>query len=247
VCRSHLTGSATNGEGDTSMATDDAESNARRNDLLHRMTRTGLYLVTDDRLEPDVLIDKLTAAIKAGADVIQFRDKRTDREAVAAVGKRVAETCRALGALFIVNDDAQLATDLHADGIHVGQEDESPSAVRKIVGPDQIIGLSVSHLHEAHTAAKDPDLDYIGFGALFNTPTKPDAEPAGPDMLAQAREIVAFPIVGIGGVTAANLAPAFAAGADSVAVVSAVFSAPDPAAATRELLAAIKKARSAEA
>lgn len=229
------------------MATGTAESKARRGDLLHRMTRTGLYLVTDDRLAPDALMGKLTAAIKAGADVVQFRDKRMDREAVAAVGKQVAETCRALGALFIVNDDAQLAADLNADGIHVGQEDASPAEVRKIVGPDQIIGLSVSHLHEADKAALDPDLDYIGFGALFNTPTKPDAEPAGPDMLAQAREKVPFPIVGIGGVTAANLAPAFAAGADSVAVVSAVFSAPDPAAATRELLAAIKKARSAGA
>ena len=227
------------------MATDEAESKARRADVLHRMTRSGLYLVTDDRLAPDVLIERLTAAIKAGADVVQFRDKRMDREAVAAVGKRVAETCRSLGAMFIVNDDAQLAADLDADGIHVGQEDQSPAEVRKIVGPDQIIGLSVSHLHEADAAAQDPDLDYIGFGALFNTPTKPDAEPAGPEMLAEARKLVAFPIVGIGGVTAANLAPAFKAGADSVAVVSAVFSAPDPAAATRELLAAIKEARHA--
>jgi thiamine-phosphate diphosphorylase len=223
----------------------DAESISRRRDLLRRMTRTGLYLVTDDRLEPDVLIARLTAAIEAGADVVQFRDKRMDREAVASVGKRVAETCRSLGALFIVNDDPQLAVELQADGIHVGQDDASPAEVRKIVGPDQIIGLSVSHLHEADIAAKDADLDYIGFGALFNTPTKPDAEPAGPDMLAEARKRVGFPIVGIGGVTAANLAPAFAAGADSVAVVSAVFSAPDPAAATREILVAIVDARRA--
>ena len=227
------------------MATDEAESKARRADILHRMTRSGLYLVTDDRLEVHTLLSRLTAAIEAGADVVQFRDKRPDREAVAAVGKQVAETCRSLGALFIVNDDAELAADLHADGIHVGQNDMSPAEVRKIVGPDQIIGLSVSHLHEADIAAKDPDLDYIGFGALFNTPTKPDAEPAGPDMLAEARKRVAFPIVGIGGVTAANLAPAFAAGADSVAVVSAVFSAADPAAATRELLSAIAEARRA--
>ena len=227
------------------MAADNDLSKQRRLALLQRMTRTGLYLVTDDRLDSDTLISRLAAAIKAGADVVQFRDKRMDREAVAAVGRRVADTCRSLGALFIVNDDAQLAVELDADGIHVGQEDEPPAAVRAIVGPDRIIGLSVSHLHEADIAATDPDLDYIGFGALFNTPTKPDAEPAGPAMLAQARQKVSFPIVGIGGVTAANLAPAFAAGAESVAVVSAVFSAPDPAAATRELLAAIAAARQA--
>lgn len=218
---------------------------ARRAELLQRMTRTGLYLVTDDRLPTDILLTKLTASLEAGADVVQLRDKRTDRDAVAEVGRRVADICRAHGTLFIVNDDAQLAADLDADGIHVGQEDASPAEVRKIVGPDRIIGLSVSHLHEADVAATDPFLDYIGFGALYSTPTKPDAEPAGPDMLAEARKRVRFPIVGIGGVTASNLGPAFAAGADSVAVVSAVFSAPDPAAATHEILAAITAARAA--
>jgi thiamine-phosphate pyrophosphorylase len=216
---------------------------SHRQSLLQRMIRTGLYVVTDDRLDQDVLIARLDAAIRAGADVVQFRDKRDDRAAVASVGRRVAECCRAAGALFIVNDDAQLAVDLNADGIHVGQDDASPVEVRAIVGPNQIIGLSVSHLPEADEAAANPNIDYIGFGALFHTPTKPDAEPAGPDMLAEARKRVAFPIVGIGGITAENLAPAFAAGADSVAVVSAIFSASDPAAATRGLIAAIARAR----
>src|SRR5687768_9095169 len=216
---------------------------SRRESLLRRMTRSGLYLVTDDRLEADELLRRLDAALGAGADVVQFRDKRDDRSAVASVGRRVAEHCRAAGALFIVNDDARLASELDADGIHVGQDDAAPSAVRAIVGPNQIIGLSVSHLPEADAAAANPDVDYIGFGALFHTPTKPDAEPAGPEMLVEARRRVSFPIVGIGGITAGNLAAAFAAGADSVAVVSAVFSASDPAAATRDLLAAIARAR----
>src|SRR5215211_1682384 len=140
---------------------------SRRAALLQRMTRTGLYLVTDDRLDADELIRRLDAALAAGADVVQFRDKRDDRAAVAAVGRRVAERCRAAGALFIVNDDATLAAELAADGIHVGQEDAPPAQVRATVGPEQIIGLSVSHLHEADAVAKDPDIDYIGFGALF--------------------------------------------------------------------------------
>jgi thiamine-phosphate diphosphorylase len=218
---------------------------SRRESLLQRMTRTGLYLVTDDRLDAGELLARLDAALTAGADVVQFRDKRNDRSAVTSVGRRVVERCRATGALFIVNDDPHLAAELGADGIHVGQDDASPAEVRAVVGPNQIIGLSVSHLPEADTAAANPDVDYIGFGALFHTPTKPDAEPAGPDMLAEARRRVSFPIVGIGGITADNLAAAFAAGADSVAVVSAVFSAPDPAAATRDLLAAIAQARAA--
>jgi thiamine-phosphate diphosphorylase len=211
------------------------------------MTRSGLYLVTDDHLDPDISIARLDAALGAGADVVQFRDKRPadQRSAVASLGRRVAERCRAAGALFIVNDDPQLAAQLDADGIHVGQDDASPAEVRAIVGPNQIIGLSCSHLPETDAAAANPDVDYIGFGALFTTPTKPDAEPAGSEMLAEARRRVRFPIVGIGGITASNLDAAFAAGADSVAVVSAVFSAPDPAAATRELLAAIERARAA--
>jgi thiamine-phosphate diphosphorylase len=229
------------GEASMPEATDPAAS--RRAALLKRMTRTGLYLITDDRLDADELVRRLDAALGAGADVVQFRDKRDDRPAVAATGRLVAEHCRAAGALFIVNDDADLAAELSADGIHVGQDDAPPAEVRKIVGPEQIIGLSVSHLHEAGRIDSDPDIDYIGFGALFTTPTKPDAEPAGPDMLIEARRRVSCPIVGIGGITVENLAAAFTAGADSVAVVSAVFSAPDPAAATRDLLAAIERAR----
>jgi thiamine-phosphate diphosphorylase len=226
-----------------SMITTNDPGASRRAELLRRMTQTGLYLVTDDHLEIDELIRRLDAALAAGADVVQFRDKREDRAAVAATGRRVAERCRAAGALFIVNDYADLAAELDADGIHVGQDDAPPAQVRAAVGPSQIIGVSVSHLPEADVAAADPDVDYIGFGALFVTPTKPDAEPAGPEMLVEARKRVSFPIVGIGGITAANLAAAFAAGADSVAVVSAVFSAPDPAKATRDLLTAISEAR----
>ncbi len=228
------------------MASENDPGVAARAALLKRMTRTGLYLVTDDRLDGDRLVERLDAALRAGVEVVQFRDKRTDRAAVAEVGRRVAERCRAAGALFIVNDDAHLTVELDADGIHVGQEDEPPSVVRSIVGPNRIIGLSISHLEELDEAAANPDLDYIGFGALFLTPTKPDAEPAGPDMLAQARGRVPFPIVGIGGITADNLSEAFAAGADSVAVVSAVFSAPDPGAASTGLLQAIERARAAK-
>jgi thiamine-phosphate diphosphorylase len=227
------------------MSTSTDQGAAHRAALLQRLTRTGLYLVTDDRLDADTLLARLGAALDAGADVVQFRDKRSDLAAVAEVGRRVAARCREAGALFIVNDHAPLAVELDADGVHVGQDDAPPSDVRAVVGPRRIIGLSISHLHELDAAAADPALDHIGFGALYGSPTKSDAEPAGPEMLAQARRRVSFPIVGIGGITAGNLGAAFAAGADAVAVVSAVFSAPDPAAATRALLAAIAKARAA--
>jgi thiamine-phosphate diphosphorylase len=214
----------------------------RHADLLRRLTTSGLYLVTDDRLDDDELLARLDAALDAGADVVQFRDKRPGRGRAFALGQRVAERCRAHGALFIVNDYADLAVALDADGVQVGQDDLPPSAARMVVGPDRLVGLSVSAVAEAARAA-ETEADHIGFGSLFPTATKPDAEPAGPELLAQARRLLTMPIVGIGGVTADNLGPAIRAGADTVAVVSAVFGAPDSAQATRDLLAAIAKAR----
>ncbi|MCC7106938.1 MAG: thiamine phosphate synthase [Chloroflexi bacterium] len=215
-----------------------------RSELLARMTRRGLYLVTDERLPDDALLDRLERALEAGADVVQLRDKRPARRATYELGRRIADRCRAHGALFIVNDFADLAVALKADGVHVGQDDLPPEAARATVGPDRIVGLSVSAVEEAVTAAAG-DADYLGFGALFPTATKLDAEPAGPEQLAIARRRVRLPLVGIGGVTAQNLDLAIQAGADCVAVVSAVFGAADPAQATRDLLAAIDRTRAA--
>ncbi len=219
------------------------DAREQRAALAGRLARTGLYVVTDDRLDEPELLRRLRAALDAGAEVVQFRDKTRPRGAAYAVARQVAERCRAAGALLIVNDYADLAVAVGADGVHVGQDDLPPRAARAVVGPDRLIGLSSSFLDEVRTAADDPDVDYLGFGALFPTGTKPDAEPAGSDLLAQARRLIGVPIVGIGGVTALNLGPAIGAGADAVAVVSAVFGAPDPGRATRELLAAIEAAR----
>lgn len=225
------------------MSAHETEGRERRAALAGRIGRMGLYVVTDDRLEEAALLERLHAALEAGAEVVQFRDKTRTRGAAYALARKVAEQCHAAGALLIVNDYADLAVAIDADGVHVGQDDLPPAAARAVVGPGRIVGLSSSFLDEVRAAATDPDVDYLGFGALFPTGTKPDAEPAGPDMLAQARALISVPIVGIGGVTADNLAAAFVAGADSVAVVSAIFGAPDPGAATRALLAAIESAR----
>ena len=225
------------------MSAHETDGREQRAALTQRLARTGLYVVTDDRLEEPELLRRLQAALDAGAEVVQFRDKTRPRGAAYTIARAVAERCRAAGALLIVNDYADLAVAIGADGVHVGQDDLPPDAARVVVGPERLIGLSSSFLEEVRTAAEDPNVDYLGFGALFPTGTKPDAEPAGPDMLAQARRLIGVPIVGIGGVTTANLGEAISAGADAVAVVSAVFGAADPGAATRELLAAIRAAR----
>ena len=220
-----------------------SDGRERRAAMAERLGRTGLYVITDDRLDDAALFARLDASLAAGADVVQFRDKLRPRGQAYDVARRVAELCRAAGALLIVNDYADLAVAVGADGVHVGQDDLPPDAARAVVGPERLVGLSASHLAEVRAAANDPHVDYLGFGALFPTGTKPDAEPAGPDMLAEARRLIARPIVGIGGVTADNLGAAFVAGADSVAVVSAIFGAPDAGSATRDLLAAIAAAR----
>ena len=225
------------------MSVHENDNREQRAALARRMARTGLYVVTDDRLDEPELLRSLQEALDAGADVVQFRDKTRTRGAAYAIARRVAERCRTAGALLIVNDYADLAVAVGADGVHVGQDDLPPEAARAVVGPERLIGLSSSFLAEVRTAATDPNVDYLGFGALFPTGTKPDAEPAGPEMLAQARQLIAVPIVGIGGVTALNLGEAIRAGADTVAVVSAIFGAPDAGAATRELLAEIEAAR----
>ena len=208
------------------------------------MVGRGLYLITDDRLADEELLSRLGAALDAGADVVQLRDKRPERGRTYRLGREIAEQCRAHRALLIVNDFADLATALDADGVHVGQDDLPPEAVRAVVGPERLVGLSVSAVSEA-VAARAGEVDYLGFGSLFPTATKPDAEPAGPPLLAEARRRLpeTMPLIGIGGVTTANLTTAIRAGADAVAVVSAVFGAPDSALATRELLAAIAAAR----
>ena len=216
----------------------------RRAELLRRMTATGLYLITDDRLPEDELLSRLEVALVAGADVVQLRDKRPARGRVYQLGRRIAERCRAHRAVLIVNDFADLAVALDADGVHVGQDDLPADAARAVVGPERLVGLSVSAVSEA-VEAQGGDADYLGFGALFPTATKLDAEPAGPSLLAEARRRVraTMPLVGIGGVTTANLDAAIRAGAAAVAVVSAVFGAADSGRATRELIAAIAAAR----
>lgn len=224
------------------MPTDDPAPGALRDLLRRRFAERGLYLVTDDRLAPDQLETALDAALRAGAPIVQFRMKRGSKRERLALGQRVADRVRRAGALVLVNDELDLALALDADGLHLGQDDLPPAVARRLLGPERLIGVSVSHLHEV-APAEQAGADYLGVGAIYPTGTKPDAEPASLALLAAVRAATRLPIVAIGGITAANLAPVIQAGADAVAVVSAVFGAPDPGRATTELLAAIAAAR----
>jgi len=156
--------------------------------------------------------------------------------------ERLRERCRGAGATFIVNDRVDLALALAADGVHLGQDDLPPRAARPLLKSGMILGRSTHSLAQAREA-RDDGAGYIAVGSMFPTATKPDFELVGPELIQKLRGEIRVPVIGIGGITPDNVAAVIRAGADGVAVISAVCGAADPAAATRRLLEAIRAAR----
>lgn len=192
-----------------------------------------LYLVMDaEWLGTRSAVDFAIQAMDGGVTFVQWRDKQrkvppeTVRLVAAAVGSRSVP--------FVINDDVELALQLGV-GVHVGQSDALPAFARQTLGRSAIVGLSVTGVHELDTV--DPAVvDYVGFGPVFTTTTKPDATPAtGLEALRHACSRLQVPVVAIGGISAANAALAISAGAAGVAVVSAICGKPDPRSAAREL------------
>lgn len=202
------------------------------------------YLVLDPPLCGAAgLIATARAAVEGGATMVQLRDKEADTIQMIETGLALKQALAGTGALLIVNDDVEAARAIRADGLHIGQEDMDAAAARARVGPDMILGLSVET--EALAAAIDPALvDYAGVGPVFATATKPGHKPAvGLDGLARLVAACPVPAVAIGGLKAAHARPVLAAGAEGLAVVSAVCGQPDPLAAARGIAAAIAEAR----
>ncbi len=180
------------------------------------------------------------AAVAGGVTLVQLREKLGGSQARAEFGRALVALLRPLGVPLIVNDDLEAALACDADGLHVGQEDAPAEAARRRLPPDRILGLSVGSAAEALTA--DPSVvDYVGLGPVFATPTKGDAGlPLGVAGLASLRRAVAgLPAVAIGGIKQESAATVMAAGVQGIAVVSAIASAADPAAAARSLRQAI--------
>jgi thiamine-phosphate pyrophosphorylase len=202
----------------------------------------GLYLVTDERQSVETRRHVVAEALAAGVRVIQLRDKTAMGGALFQEARDLVALCRSQGALLIVNDRADVAVAAGADGVHVGQDDLPLVAARQVVGDELLVGVSASFVEEV-IAAEQQGADYVGFGAMFPTPTKRDAEYAGPTLLAEARRRVRLPLVAIGGITAQNAAEVLAAGPDLLAVVSAVGAAPNPRTAARDLLALVRAGR----
>lgn len=178
-------------------------------------------------------------ALEGGVTMLQLREKHAPLKQVIEQGAKIRELCRAKGVPFIVNDRVDVALLLDADGVHVGQDDLPYGLARDLLGPDKIIGVSTGLWEEAVVAQRD-GADYVGIGAVYATGTKSDAgAPIGTSLIAKTAEQLKLPIVGIGGIDAGNAAQVVAAGADGVAVVSAITRHPQPKEAARELLKAI--------
>jgi thiamine-phosphate diphosphorylase len=183
------------------------------------------------------------AALAGGADAIQLRAKGLTGPEVTALGRRLAAACRARGALFFVNDDAETALACGAEGVHVGPGDTDPAAARRLLGERGILGVSV-YTDADLERAEESRADYVAVGAVYPTATK-DVAVVGLDGVRRLRARTRLPIIAIGGIDASNAAATIAAGADGVAVISSVCGAPDPAAATRDLRAVVVKALAA--
>ena len=203
-----------------------------------------LYLVTDETLAGTRGVETVVrAAVAGGVTLVQVREKRGDRQKFLAHTRTLTAWLRTVGVPLIVNDSVEIALAVDADGVHVGQGDMPCAEVRRLVGPQKIIGVSVGSVDEARKAERD-GANYLGISPIFATPTKPDAPPpVGLEGLRAIRAAVSLPLVAIGGIHAGNAAQILAAGADGIAVVSAIMSASDPTAAARQLRVIISARR----
>lgn len=203
-----------------------------------------LYVVTDPVLVGERSLREVCArAMRAGAAVVQLRDKGASTRELLHQARALLELAAAHGSRILINDRVDVALAAGAHGVHLGQDDLPPAAARRLLGPEAVIGVSVRSPEEARAAERD-GADYLAANLVYATATKTDLPaPIGLDGLRALRAASALPLVAIGGIDAERAGAVVAAGADGVAVVAAVMAAPDPAAACRELLAAVARGR----
>lgn len=231
--------------GQRRMSTCDGVSGSTKHELPHPY---GVYLVTDDMFDKGNLAALTAAAIQGGTTCVQLRLKRADTRRLMELGRELQQVCREAGVTFLVDDRVDVAVALGADGAHIGQTDLPPAEARKLLGPDKILGVTID-LDRPETVAEailpPVNADYLGSNAVFPTSTK-DTAVVGTEGLRETRKLVqkavaqletarTVPLIAIGGVTAENGAKCLRAGADGLAVVSAILGADDAEAASAAL------------
>lgn len=195
----------------------------------------GLYAITPETDDTERLLAQVEAALLGGVAAVQYRDKSGDIARRHEQASELVTLCHRFGAPLIVNDDLRLADLCDADGVHLGRDDGSIREARIILGKGRLIGASCYQSLDLALAAQAAGADYVAFGSFFPSPTKPAAPRASVDLLHAAAPVIQVPLVAIGGITPANAPQLLDAGADSLAVLSALFDAPDIRAAAHAL------------
>ncbi len=193
----------------------------------------GLYLITPQGSDEQIL-KVVREGLRGGVRVVQYRDKQRSPEAKVNLSHQLAQLCKEAGVTFLINDNPELAIACLADGVHLGQDDGSVHDARRLLGANKLIGVSTRTVDQA-LKAEMAGADYIGVGSVFPTETKDDAELVGLETLRKIRRAVKIPLVAIGGIGWTNGAEALDAGADALAVISAIADDSNPALAAREL------------
>ncbi|MEW5887733.1 MAG: thiamine phosphate synthase [Pseudomonadota bacterium] len=186
----------------------------------------GLYALTPDGADTDGLLARVEQALAGGVRLVQYRNKEADAAARRSQAGALLALCRRYGARLIVNDDWRLALEIDADGAHLGRADGDPAAARAALG-DKLLGISCYAEFERAREAARLGADYVAFGSVFASATKPQAVRAPLELLGRARRELGLPVAAIGGITLENAPLALAAGAGMLAVISDLFAAPD--------------------
>lgn len=196
-----------------------------------------LYAVTDRSWlkENESLASVCEKVLKNGATFLQVREKDLDDASFEKEASELKQLCASYHIPFVVNDSVEIAMEIDADGVHVGQSDIKGRDIRSMIGEDKILGISAGTVEEA-VAAEKAGADYIGVGAVFHTSTKKNARNLTVEKLKEISDSVSIPVVAIGGIGRSNLMELRGSGVDGIAVVSAIFAAEDPGKATSELL-----------
>jgi thiamine-phosphate pyrophosphorylase len=194
----------------------------------------GLYAVTPEEPDTERLLRAVASAAQGGARAVQYRSKHASRELRIEQARALTSLCRSRRVPLIVNDSVEIAALVDADGVHLGRDDTAIASARRILGPGRIIGASSYDSLDLALQAQNAGADYVAFGSFFPSHVKPDAPRPPLELLTRARRALHIPVIAIGGITPANAASVINAGAQGIAVISAIFSAPDPCAAARE-------------
>jgi len=188
----------------------------------------GLYAITDEQLIAEKHFSKtIELVLQGGARIIQYRDKSSNQQKRFQQASLVSSFCKQYQAISIINDDIELAKAVNADGVHLGKDDDSISSAKQILGEQAIIGMSCYNDISLAIAAEKNKVDYVAFGAMFSSQTKPDAANANLDIISDAKRLLSIPVCAIGGITDKNIQQLIQNGADMAAVISSLFSADD--------------------